>query len=362
MSVDLRVCRTCQRSMPADATQCRHCSPASTCVCCGAALKRAMLRCRECGTSAVNPSQRNAAPNSITKTVAAVGLPESHQLTASEQAAGSQPIQVKPSAAHPQLPQTSTYRSRRQSADSIAPPRTQQRMKSASIRWRISGIVSLSVAALLLAIGFVMRTDPAIQTAAVNPGRERAAAIWVVQHYGVVEVRTNDGEVRRYVAAEHLPEEAFSITEINLYGQDFDERELAFLPELAHLEKIDISRTTISSTGMRYIGRVPTLKSLQLRVTNLSADAFRLLKNGPAIEKCSVSGSKTFDDAVLTAASETMPNLKVFSCTSTSITDNGIKALMKLKAMNKLIAAKNQWSDQALKQLQDALPNCTLAI
>ena len=207
-----------------------------------------------------------------------------------------------------------------------------------------------------------MRTTPAKATSKVDPDKERAAAIWVVEHYGVVEVKSEDGEVKRYVAAEHLPATPFKITEINLYEQEFEENELSFLPELVHLEKIDISRTAVSDTGMRFIGKIPKLKSLQARAMNFSAESFRLLQNGKNIENCTVSGSKSVDDTILAVLVETMPNLKVFSCTSTSITDAGLKPLMQLKSMRKLTATKQNWSEPAVKQLREALPDCKIAI
>ncbi|MBC7964762.1 MAG: hypothetical protein H7Z17_02460 [Fuerstia sp.] len=230
------------------------------------------------------------------------------------------------------------------------------------INWRILGMMSCSIVGLFMAVFFAMRTSAAKPGPEIQSGTERAAAIWVVEHYGVVAVKTEDGKVNRYVAAEHLPAESFVITEINLYEQEFDESELAFLPQLASLGKLDVSRTTVGSKGMQFIGKVPKLKSLQLRANNLSADSLRLLLNGRQIENCSVHGSKSFDDAAVAALSEIMPNLKVFSCASTSVSEEGMKALMPLKSLKKLTATNNKWSEQAGKQLSEALPGCKLSI
>lgn len=121
MSIHVRVCNICQRAIPADAAKCSHCPQRSTCVCCGAGLKPAMLHCRECGTSTVNPSQRNSAQNGNPKTVTAAGVLESDNVTGmrpnetkggrrtvnstetitSPKATNSQPLQVKPSQTRP---------------------------------------------------------------------------------------------------------------------------------------------------------------------------------------------------------------------------------------------------------------------
>jgi hypothetical protein len=390
---------------------------ADGCQKCGAEMRPGMLSCRACGTA---KNQKNADTVDVDKTRRGRLAVNSTGTTTSVKATESQPIQLKPSPDHARPPLSSKSSSCHENAGSVVVPRphssaknpepregmpasqqpkqrkrvveTQQDMAlqrsltpnqtvAASdtstspnsprkhqqsllrnLNWRMTGIFASSIAGLFLAVIFAMRTTPAKATSKVDPDKERAAAIWVVEHYGVVQVKTDDGEVKRYVAAEHLPATPFKITEINLYEQEFDENELSFLPELVHLEKIDISRTAVSDTGMRFIGKIPKLKSLQARAMNFSAESFRLLQNGKNIENCTVSGSKSVDDTILAVLVETMPNLKVFSCTSTSITDAGLKPLMQLKSMRKLTATKQNWSEPAVKQLREALPDCKIAI
>lgn len=231
-----------------------------------------------------------------------------------------------------------------------------RRHTAPTAKWRVPGILGELIGAMILAVAFVMY----ITVPKTDPEAERQAAIWVVEHFGVVEVKTDDGIVKRYVAAEHLPEESFVITEIDLYGQEFDESELSFLPQLSQLHKLDLSKTGVGERGLKYVGKIPTLKTLHLRANKFSADAYKFLKNGHQIETCSVAGSKTFDDAAITTLSATMPNLRSFSCASTRVSDEGLKTLMSLKSLKQLTATKLNGSEPGISLLRAALPQCRI--
>lgn len=352
MSIHVRICRNCQRSIPAGLQECRHCPRKIHCKGCGTPLKPAMLHCRECG-------QRNAGlfpGDSITTSTA-------EKAVVGKSAAGTGELQIESRtrvvAPSGQSPSTSG----RTSDVSLSSVREHVvHVLMTLICLKSLTVFFAAVAGVSLAIGVMLQCLQANHESEFDPQLERAAAVWVVDHFGVVQVKTESGEYGRFVAAEHLPAEPFTITEINLYGQEFDESELSFLPGLRSLQKLDVSRTSISARAMKSIGQVPKLKSLQARATRLSASDFRLLQNGQRIENCSVSGSKSFDDEVLITVSEVMPNLKVFACTATGVSENGLQTLTTLRSLQKLTAQKHTWSEKAILEFQKALPECQLSI
>ena len=97
----------------------------------------------------------------------------------------------------------------------------------------------------------------------------RVAAEWVLEHFGVVTVKTQNGKPSRFVAVEHLPIRPFVITEINLYGQEFDETDLTLLTELDHLVALDLSRTRLTGAGLATVGEIQGLRKLYLRGNKL---------------------------------------------------------------------------------------------
>lgn len=372
-----KVCRKCDQSLQPNCDRCTHCGHSriqvQRCVCCGAEVQKAMVRCRECG----------AAIGFGTKTVSHLTAHEHEQKQFIRDGADNT-VQNTPkkcqaekvAACHDQLPSSATTGNSNSNLRVSPKPKIPNSFfagKSVKTRravnWRAVSIVGGSLAGLMLAVFVTTQlsgTEPTTQAAGnsfqVDSATERSAAVWVVQHFGVVTVRTEDGKTSRYVAAEHLPSEPFVVTEINLYGQEFDERELSFLPRLSNLIKVDFSKTDITDRGLAYVGRISGLKSLGLRGNKLSPDSYGLLRNGSHIETCSVSGSSAFDDAALASLSEAVPNLRTLSCGGTSVSPEGLQALMTMNSLKQLIATKNKLPDDVATKLRAALPGCTVTI
>ncbi|MCA9047922.1 MAG: hypothetical protein KDA89_04300 [Planctomycetaceae bacterium] len=235
-----------------------------------------------------------------------------------------------------------------------------------AVNLRVVGIVCGSVLATLMVAAFVTTasgrtTEPqAGRNPAIGSTADRDAAVWVVRHYGVVTVKTDHGKTAKFVAEEHLPAEPFVVTEINLYGQEFDEGELSFLAQLSSLEKLDLSNTGVTTVAMQYAGAVSSLKALYLRGNNVSADLLRLLKNAQQYERCSVSGCDGFDDDAITVMAAIMPNLRVLGCTSTDISDAALAPLLTMKSLTSLMTANNDLSAESIDELTKALPKCKI--
>ena len=188
----------------------------------------------------------------------------------------------------------------------------------------------------------------------------RVAAEWVVEHFGVVTIMTQSHSLKRFVAVEHLPVEPFVVTEVNLYGQEFNEADLEILTNLKHLVTLDVSRTGLTESGLATVGRIQGLKKLYLRGNRLQARAFQRLANGENIESCSVTANYAFDDAALSVLTDVMPNLTSFSCGSTPLTANSTDEFRQLASLKYLALTKAKWSDTEIDELKASLPECLI--
>lgn len=351
MGNHMKICKSCNQSIQHGSDGCQHCSSVRNCGSCGAELKQAMLRCRECDTlvgSTKNFSERKQVLRQ-TDTL--------HNTVVAEQ-----PVEPALTAAPASSsPEVSTQK---------------RRGHRTLIAGNVLSLVCGSIGILLIVFSLVGRFSATQAGAAsfgdssegtkskaftvVDASAERAAANWVVQNFGVVTVKTEDNVVKRFVAVEHLPTDPFVVTEINLTSQEFDDSELSILTGLTSLTKLDLSKVNLTARGLAHVGRIPNLRGLYLRGNRLSPDSYGLLENSDQIEILSVSGSKTFDDFALAVVSVTMQNLKTFSCASTKVTEEGSDAVVSFKSLKKLTATRNNWSQEAVARLRSDLPGCQI--
>lgn len=386
------VCPSCQGPLPLGATSCERCSQENACHSCGATLKRAMLRCRECGTTVETPSQRRSAQNGTGKTVAAARVlhdtvqvapgsngafrnrtPRKTQVRAAphrKQTAGKS-VAGSNSAQSVQAANKANNKNERPRTHSAAA--TQKNLRSSRSRQYIVPLaVTFCLAAAAggailkaqsLAPGSFLSAEESFNNPlATTEGShaDRAAAEWVLEHFGVVTVKTKDAPARKFVAIEHLPSNPFVVTEVNLYGQEFIEEDLEILTELTQLRLLDLSRTQLTESGLAIAGEIQGLKKLYLRGNKLKADAFRHLKNGDSIESCSVTANYVFDDASLSVLAEVMPNLTRFSCGSTAVTAKSAEEFKRLGKLEYLALKEVEWSAHEISKLKTSLPDCRI--
>ncbi|MEZ6122150.1 MAG: hypothetical protein R3C49_03110 [Planctomycetaceae bacterium] len=324
------------------------------CPVCGGELKMGMLSCRECQFRAQRPnppkelSASTAVHRADTDTVEAV-TPESPHTQARMH--NTQANSHSTSATN--QPSVTT-----EPGGATSPTSQAQKPRSGS-RQTLLKAAGLSLMVLLGTFGVVHATG-VLSGHQPGPALERHAAEWVVDHFGVVEVRTEDGTIRRFVAREHLPAEPFVVTDINLYDQDIHEDDLWFLPKLSALTTLDLSGTSVSWTGIEYAGQAPQLKNLYLRRVDISGGAIRLLESADQLNKLSVSGSRKFCDADVAMIVTCMPRLKMLLCSGTQVTDEGLKALAALSQLRDLQISKTKTTAAGQASLAQALPKCRI--
>lgn len=242
-------------------------------------------------------------------------------------------------------------------------PTSPRRSRPEWLSWRVIATSVGSLAGMILTVAIVLHlTGSAVQTAGTDPSAspDRAAAEWVTDSFGVVGIRTADGQRERYVAKEHLPDEPFVVTEINLSGQEFDESDLAILNGLTSLERLDLSNTEVTDVALGYAGQAPALRRLYLRNTAVSAQGFRGWQNAEGIVSLSLSSNRQFDDSAIEELVQTLPNLTSLGITGTSVTDAGLKALGNLKELKTLYSPKGTVSEEGLQALAETLPECRI--
>ncbi|MDA7503999.1 hypothetical protein N8553_03350, partial [bacterium] len=187
---------------------------------------------------------------------------------------------------------------------------------------------------------------------------DRAAAIWVVDNYGVVTVEMESGTELKFVARKHLPSEPFRIVAIDLWHQHIEGSELIFLRDLAHLRSLDLSHSGIADEHMHLIGQATNLNRLALRGGKVTAEGYRQLPLNLNMTNFTASANKEFTDESISVLAERMPNLRLFLCASTQVTDKGFAQLSTLPNLRDVRVQKTEVSDEAIEALKEQLPRC----
>lgn len=107
---------------------------------------------------------------------------------------------------------------------------------------------------------------------------------------------------------------------------------LKHLAGLTKLKYINASGTrNIKGSGLKYLSKLPNLRTLDMRCNKLDREAFMLLKSFKSLETLLLSASSVTDEDLEFISS--MENLKYITLHYTDITDGGLKYLSQLKAL-----------------------------
>ena len=225
------------------------------------------------------------------------------------------------------------------------------------IRTTAIAILGVGIMSLILQLGTASGTTGSGE---FGSDVDRFAANWVVDHFGVVKVKTPDGDEARFVAKEHLPVERFVVTEINLKNQDLDESELHFLKHLRQLQTLDLSKTASSDIALKFALKAPKLSRLYLMGTNVTRQGFE--QSGPKKQmfSLSVSLASGIDDLAVTAIAEKMPGLRFLSISSTNVSDRGLSDIAGLNHLRVLQMPQTNATKAGITTLAAALPDCDI--
>jgi len=340
----------------------------SVCPSCGAEIRQGMLRCRECGrprgaiSSATDAASKNSV--SIQRSSKAITPHNPHSRAKSNDKSESSPRSNSSNSKTVVKPQV-----KQKPAVSASRATTQRRHISQPQQPWYRSTVALVVATFLCsatAIAFAINVQqdqlaPVEELAGeIDLTPDRAAAIWVVENYGVVTVEMESGTELKFVARKHLPLEPFKVVAIDLWHQKIEGSELVFLRDLTHLRSLDLSHSGIMDEHMHLIGQATNLNRLALRGGKVSAEGYRQLPLNLNMTNFTASANHEFTDETLSIVAEKMPNLRLFLCASTQVTDEGFAQLSKLPNLRDVRVQKTEVSDAAIASLKEQLPKCKI--
>lgn len=114
---------------------------------------------------------------------------------------------------------------------------------------------------------------------------------------------------------------------VNLGERRVMDADLVHLQGLNHLRELDLTRTQVTSKGLKNIKNITSLKKLYLTDTKVDSSGLVNLKGMKALEVVGLSGTKV-NDAALDQLQELI-GLKQLFCIGTGITDAGAERLRK---------------------------------
>jgi len=170
-----------------------------------------------------------------------------------------------------------------------------------------------------------------------------------------------------------------NLTQLTLDGTQITDDGLSHLSGLDNLNILQLSRTRISDEGMSHLSTLTKLKNLNLNETQVTDEGLLNLTaltdlTGLSIEDTDVTGSafdklqtlshlrwlsadrtKFSNDGAANLAN--FPELNEVNIRGTEVSDEGLLHFAKLKNLQYLRLDSSQFSDEAVKKLQQSLPN-----
>lgn len=130
------------------------------------------------------------------------------------------------------------------------------------------------------------------------------------------------------------------LEEVNLFDPGFTDGALDHLSRVTKLKEVDLNGPGFTDAGLRKLRGLSELRSFTSRDARFTDDGLRELARHPKLATLHLCS----DDYQL------------------PITDAGIQHLHKLKKLTDLILETSNLSDEAVEELQRALPQCDVAI
>jgi Leucine-rich repeat (LRR) protein len=152
-----------------------------------------------------------------------------------------------------------------------------------------------------------------------------------------------------------LPE----LTSIMLAGPLINDATVDHLAKLMNLESVYLRDSRVTASGLEQLARLDRIRFLSLarsRVTRAGLVAVKQMKNLEALVLMDIQG---LTDAYLTHIAE-IENLNTLALTNTPVGDAGVEHLIGMHNLVRLHLDGTNISEAAVKQLQDALPDCSI--
>ena len=177
---------------------------------------------------------------------------------------------------------------------------------------------------------------------------DRAVAGWVILVGGRVKLSNGAGEFVSKLA--DLPSEC-QITSIDLNAcRSIDNHSIQWLSDLRSLTALTLSRTPITSLGLRNLKNLPKLVELNLIDTSLTDDGLQFIATLPRLTRLQLDGTQISDEGL--PALQNQPELVMLGLANSRVTDAGLKHLSGLRKLRELWLSSNDLSGEGLASLK----------
>jgi len=160
-----------------------------------------------------------------------------------------------------------------------------------------------------------------------------------------------DGVNSTFTSTEQLPNKAFAVTELKVYGKPFQADDLEKLAGLSRLAVLRFILNPVGDDLTRHLGRLTGLVHLQLNQCGLTDVGVERLGTLSKLQYLDVNWSSGITDRGL-AVVERMPQMSTLSLINTSVTDKGLSSLHQLP-LNALFLSDTKVTDAGMTMLAE---------
>ena len=151
---------------------------------------------------------------------------------------------------------------------------------------------------------------------------------------------------------------------ITLYCSSGTDGLLAQLSKVPQIEGVVFNLTDVSDDGMKSLEALNNLKYLRLYGANVSDQGFLSMKGATTLEHLELVNTRITDKSL--PLLKKMPNLSFLALSyearlGNTFTEAGLENLKSLTKLKKLYLCGGWASEAAIKELQKALPDCTIS-
>jgi hypothetical protein len=142
---------------------------------------------------------------------------------------------------------------------------------------------------------------------------------------------------------------------IDFAGRPIINSDLACLERLATVDRLDLSRTSITDAGLRYVDELAALHELDLSHTAVTDAGLQALRGVGGLRRLSLTATRLTDAAGVELS--TLPDLQELNLEYTDVGDGGLRALAKCKNLKLLYVGHTLVSPEALTAVRTERPD-----
>lgn len=137
-----------------------------------------------------------------------------------------------------------------------------------------------------------------------------------------------------------------------------DDHALANLAGVTSLEKLTLFRTQITDAGLVHLKELRNLKELSLQQNAIEGPGLADIGGLTKLQSLAISTTQIADAHLVYLAD--LENLQQLSIAGTRVSDRGVEHLTRLKSLRSLNVFRTQLTNDGVRWLQEALPECRI--